>query len=161
MVRDLGSDDFDLPFIDDSFTYSGSIGSNTQVEEEGDSELSIKVHNFDEYATGGRSPLASTGHVAVSDDDNGDRSGEQPLVRHNKGMDYVSPSFLAVVLASGEASSRRVLKRSHSLDHNAFSSFCNSLCVGCPYAYITQLNVDSPPHDVNVHHPSNPIYVSS
>ena len=93
MVRDLGSDDFDLPFIDDSFTYSGSTGSNTQEEE--DSELSIRVHDSYNDTIGNHTPHVLTGLVAVFDDDG---SGEQPLIRRKKGRDSVASTALAVIL---------------------------------------------------------------
>ena len=66
--------------------------------------------------------------MAISNDDN----GEQSLVPWKRGMDSVASAALATVLASGEGSCGRVLKRSYSLDPRAFSSFSSSLGVGCP-----------------------------
>lgn len=92
VARDLGSVDFDLPIIDDSFTYSGSTGSNTQEE---DSELSIRVHDSYDETIGNHTPHVLTGLVAVFDDDG---SGEQPLIRRKKRRDSVASTALAVTL---------------------------------------------------------------
>ncbi|CAI9281678.1 unnamed protein product [Lactuca saligna] len=110
--------------------------SNTQDEEKGDSKSLVKAHDSNDDTTSDHTPLASTGPLAVSDDDN-------------------------AVIASDEGSSGRVLKRSHSLDPWAFSLFSSSLSVGCPSIYFTQLNANSTLHDANVPNPSEPIYVLS
>ncbi|CAI9273024.1 unnamed protein product [Lactuca saligna] len=158
VARDLGFVDFNLPLIDDSFNYSGS---NTQNEKDKDSELSVKVHDSYDDTNDGHTPPVSTDLVTIFDDDGDDRSDEQPLVHWKRGRDSISLAALAAVLAGRECSSGRVLKRSRSLHSGAFHSFANSLYVGRPSVYITQLNVNSPARDANAPHPSGPIYVSS
>lgn len=74
--QDLGSNDFELPDIDDSFTYSGSNGSNTQNDEEEDSESSIKVHDSYDDTNDLHTSLVSTNHVTIIDDGDDDGSGE-------------------------------------------------------------------------------------
>ncbi|CAI9287063.1 unnamed protein product [Lactuca saligna] len=104
-ARDRGFDDFDLPLIDDSFTYSGSNGSNTQEDEKRDFESSVRVHDRYDDTTSNCTPLVLTGHVVVSNDDNGDGGGEQPLVFHKRGRGSIASADLAAILSSGERGS--------------------------------------------------------
>lgn len=58
LAHDLGSDDFDLPTLDDSFDGSGNEGSGSQNEE--DSESSVKVHDCYNDDVGGGHTLNVT-----------------------------------------------------------------------------------------------------
>lgn len=76
-------------------------------------------------------------------------------------MDSISYATLETFLTDGEGSSDRVLKRSRSLDPDAFHYFSRSLCVGRLYSYFSQLNANSPPRDANVPYLCGPIYILS
>ncbi|CAI9290872.1 unnamed protein product [Lactuca saligna] len=147
VARDLGSDDFKLPMINDIFTYGDRNDNNTQNDDEEDSESSTKVHELYDDTNNLRTPPVSTDLVTVSNDDGDDESGEGPLVRRKRGRDSAASTAITIVLAGGEGSSGRVLKRFHSLDHGAFHDFANSFSVGHPSSYMTQLNMNNPPHD--------------
>ena len=68
---DLGSDDFNLPILDDSFDGSGSEVSNSQnlKEDEEESESSLRVHDSYDDDTGEQTPNVTTVPVTVSGSD--------------------------------------------------------------------------------------------
>lgn len=98
----LGSKDFDLPILDDNFTYSGSNGSNSHNDEEESYESLIKVNDFYDGTNDGHTSPVGTKLVIIPDGDGEDESGEQPLVRRKRGSDSTVSAALVVVLADRE-----------------------------------------------------------
>ncbi|CAI9295856.1 unnamed protein product [Lactuca saligna] len=99
--------------------------------------------------------------MVISDDDGDGGSGEQPFVRRKIGRDSIVFSALEAAFASGEDISDRALKRSRSLDPDAFHSFASTLGVVRPFLYVSQLNANNPPRYANIPHPFGHIYISS
>lgn len=94
-------EDFDLPILDDRFTFSGSNGSNSHDDEEESSESSIRIHDSLDGTNDGQNHLVTTRHVVNIEGDGEDGSGEQPLMRRKRNRDFAASVALAAILLGG------------------------------------------------------------
>ncbi|CAI9274609.1 unnamed protein product [Lactuca saligna] len=131
LAHDLGSDDYNLPIIDDSFDGSRSEGINSQnqKEDEEESESLVIVHDSYDDDIGEQTPNVTTILVTVFGSDDEGEGGLRPMVRCKRGRDSIAFAALVAVMSGGEGSSGRIVKRSRSLDPVTFCSFVDSLGV--------------------------------